>query len=88
MTKQQRGPFPLTPHAIRSIVRRVADYAGLDWVTTHTLRRTYATHLNRAGVPLPEIRKLLGHASIKTTVNYIEPDVEGVRDQIEKVLDI
>ncbi len=44
----------------------------------HDLRRTYAELGRRAGVPIAQISKLLGHANIKTTQEYlnIELDLE------------
>ena len=39
-------------------------------VTIHDLRRTFITRLIRAGVPLPTVQKLAGHADIKTTLTH------------------
>lgn len=36
----------------------------------HDLRHTYASRLLRAGVPLEEVSRLLGHGSITTTMRY------------------
>ena len=41
--------------------------AGLENVTPHTLRHTVATLLVRAGVPLIEVSKLLGHKDSRIT---------------------
>lgn len=47
--------------------KRRANIKGLRW---HDLRHTYATRLVEKGVPLSQVRDLLGHASITTTERY------------------
>ena len=37
----------------------------------HKLRKTYASRLNAAGIPLDQIRANLGHASLTATLGYI-----------------
>ena len=51
----------------------VADYArkaGVDGVTTHSLRHACATHLLNEGADLLLIKEVLGHASIASTQRY------------------
>jgi site-specific recombinase XerD len=45
-------------------------------VSPHTIRRTTATHLLRAGVDINTIRAWLGHLSLNTTNVYAEVDLE------------
>jgi site-specific recombinase XerD len=47
----------------------------------HQLRATFATRLNKAGVPTLEISSLLGHASIGTTMAYLKPDARRIRTE-------
>jgi integrase/recombinase XerD len=48
--------------------------------TPHELRHTYATDLLRRGVPVGVVQKLLGHASISTTIDtYSHLDIEDAR---------
>lgn len=44
--------------------------SGIDPLRLHDLRHTYASWLVQDGVPLQEVQKLLGHASITTTERY------------------
>jgi len=53
-------------------VKTLAERAGLDpaEIRLHTLRHAIATHLLREGMPLEEIRQLLGHESLESTQIY------------------
>lgn len=56
-------------------LERVCEHAGLpttgkNRIVIHSLRHTFATRLLRAGVPIYEVSKLLGHASVTTTERF------------------
>jgi len=61
-----------------NIVQKRGRMFGKPELQPHDLRRTYAELGRRAGVSINQISKLLGHASIETTQDYlnIELDLE------------
>jgi len=50
--------------------RKAFDRAGLPNCSAHTLRHTHATRLIQNGLNLYEVKEILGHADIKTTMRY------------------
>lgn len=53
-------------------------------VGTHTLRHSAARHWLASGVPINHVSRWLGHASISTTLIYLEilPDPVGFMDRV------
>ena len=52
----------------------------------HDLRHTCAALLLRNGVDVRTVSQRLGHAALKTTMLYLEPDGEAARDTMENIL--
>ena len=52
------------------VFRRYVKLAGLEGVTLHTLRHTFASRLVQNGMSLYEVGQLLGHTSTETTQIY------------------
>ena len=52
--------------------------AGISGCTAHTLRHTHATRLIQNGLNLYEIKEILGHADIKTTMRYAHIEQQSV----------
>ena len=69
----------LSQNAVRAELDRATVTAGLDHVTPHQLRHTYATALVNAGVSLQALMALLGHMSaemkpaLRATVRHHRP---------------
>ena len=74
------GPEKVSIEAIFCFQSRTFSHDSARYLELqpHDLRRTYAELGRRAGVPISQISKLLGHASIETTQDYlnIELDLE------------
>lgn len=74
-----RPVFSLTDRPIRAdrvsrIVRMHADAAGLDQLTAHVFRHTFATKALRESGNLHAVSRALGHAHLSQTQVYIRGD--------------
>ena len=58
------------------IVRQYGRAIGQEELAPHDLRRSYAQIGYESGVPLTQISKLLGHASVATTQRYLNLDLD------------
>lgn len=64
-------------------VRQMLDGAGLTWAVPHTFRRTVATLLHEAGVPIVRIADQLGHADPGMTARvYLGRDLQGDKSDL------
>lgn len=80
----------LTRWGVTHIVRRAVTKASTQMpallrqaISPHTFRHTVAMNLLRSGVDLNVIRSWLGHASLDTTHQYVEADVEMKRRALQ-----
>lgn len=70
---------PLGYWNVMDLVARLRDRTGVKF-TPHLFRHTYATDLLRREVPSEVVQKLLGHASVSTTIDtYAHLEIEHIR---------
>jgi integrase len=68
-------------------VRSALDSAGLSWAVPHTFRRTVATLLDQANLPIARIADQLGHADVSMTARvYLGRDFKGDKRELADVL--
>jgi integrase/recombinase XerD len=60
----------LSPIGVDETLTELVDLAGIDPVTPHDLRRSFASDLLAAGADLLMVQQLLGHANVATTSIY------------------
>ncbi len=71
---------PMTRQGLWLLVKEYAALAGIEEVTPHTLRHSFATHLLDGGAGLREVQQLLGHTNISTTQVYTKVSTRRKRE--------
>ena len=78
-TERPRAPGSLSTRAIRNIIYRIAQRAGLGKVNPHALRHSFATHLLDRGADLVYVSQLMRHENISTTAIYLHTTTTSLR---------
>jgi site-specific recombinase XerD len=73
----QRGR-PMTAAGLRSLFRHHRLQSRVPQANPHRLRHTFGSDMVRAGMSLPALMHLMGHADIHTTMLYVQLAPEDV----------
>ncbi len=80
----EAGGQALSRQKIWQLIKGYGQRAGIDYITPHVLRHSFATVLLEHGADLRSVQILLGHADIGTTQIYTHLTDEKVRDSYQK----
>lgn len=75
----------LTPAGVHRRLADLARRAGVEDLSPHTLRHTFAKNLIDAGVGLERVAALLGHANLNTTRIYVAPGERDLERAVENL---
>ncbi len=71
-SREGGGDKPLTTRAVRYIVKKYANAAGITKaISPHSIRHTVGTNMAVNEAPLLIIQQFLGHSDPKTTMRYV-----------------
>lgn len=79
---------PMPIGSAQKIFYLARNRAGIDHGSIHTLRHCFATHTLEAGADIFELKRMMGHSSIKTTSGYIhisKEHLESVRSPLDSL---
>lgn len=76
----------LTVAGVEKILRRLGQMAGVKKVHPHRFRRTMATNVLKKGMPLEEVKELLGHTKLDTTMIYCTVSRENVKHSHQRLM--
>jgi integrase len=68
----------MTPAGLRSVFRYHRRKTGIQLANPHRFRHTFASDMVRAGISLPALMQLMGHADIQTTLHYVQVSPQDV----------
>lgn len=74
----------LTESGIRAIMKKISEDKDIN-LHPHKLRRTMATNMINRGAPAEYVQKILGHASVQTTLQcYVNMSNQAIREAYRK----
>lgn len=82
----------LKPHgrlnicSVGTLLRNLGRECGIEKVHPHRFRRTCATMALHRGMPIDQVRLMLGHESIETTTIYAEESMDVVKQSHAKYM--
>jgi integrase len=82
-TNRHGGPRGYAGQSIRKAMKR----ANLMGCTIHTLRHTHATRLIQNGMSVYEVKEILGHSDIKTTMRYAHLEQKVVSSRAKDIIE-
>ena len=68
----------MTPAGLRSLFRYHRQTTSIPLANPHRFRHTFASDMIRAGMSLPALMQLMGHADIQTTLRYVQVTPQDV----------
>ena len=73
--------------SVRRSFATACKRAEIEDFRVHDLRHTRAAWLVTARVPLPEVRDLLGHSTIRITEKYAHLAPENIREAVDRLVE-
>jgi site-specific recombinase XerD len=77
---------PMTTAGLRSLFRHRRRRGALAMANPHRFRHTFGADMARAGVRLPILQQMMGHADLKTTLLYVRLSMADVAEEFHRAV--
>ena len=79
----------MTACGLRSLFRhRRRSRPSIVNANAHRFRHTFGTDMARAGVHLPVLQKMMGHANSATTLQYVNLSMNDIVDEYQRAINL
>ena len=78
----------MTSEGLRKVFRYKREISNVKRANAHLWRHSFGTNMARQGVQLPTLQKMMGHASFKMTLRYINLAMNDVAAEYDKAITI
>lgn len=76
----------LSYDTVYKLVKKISTECGIDKkVTTHSFRRSRATHLLNKGLDISKVSRFLRHVDIKTTMRYLKISKKRLSEEVTEL---
>jgi len=77
---------PMTAAGLRNLFRHRRKRPMLALANAHRFRHTFGADMARAGVRLPILQQMMGHADLKTTMLYVHLSMADVAEEFRRAI--
>ena len=76
----------ITKSVLRKLTLRLRKKTGIQFLTTHVYRHTFATRALEDGMNVKALSRILGHKNVAFTMQrYCSPDINFLREQMDMI---
>jgi len=76
----------MTSAGLRSLFRHHRRQMKIPKANPHRFRHTFGADMVRAGISLPALMRLMGHADIQTTMFYVQLSPKDVWEEFHRAV--
>lgn len=76
--------FNTSTNAINKMFKKLKPYFKDINLHAHLFRHSYATHLRNEGFSIEDIKELLGHKNIQSTMIYAHANIKKIKEKYDK----
>ena len=77
----------MTAAGLRSLFRHHRPCTKIPQANPHRFRHTFGADMARAGVRLPTLQRMMGHADDATTLRYIQLSMADIADEYQRAVE-